>query len=216
MWESKAEAENNDFKCSAIEIGWDKHFKGWEYPKVYEWLENLQFQYDNYLIKVMDFGCGFSPFPQFIAQHFGRAYGVDQINKDPLLVYTLNRAYPDVHYHDDIFKLDEKFDAIISCSVLEHLEDEDERLRIYQRMKEMLNPGGKVCHIADYFFPKKMKVKKPGREVNFATLANTFGISYDPKMCPSAKGFDFEKIRHDIDFLFPNKLEARIMVAHDI
>lgn len=193
---------------------WTGDYKQWEYPAVFNWLKKIN------ATKVMDFGCGFSPFPQYLTGHGFEVWGVDDdsggyIHRFPF--EAIGSENPDVNYHiGSIFDLDEKFDAIISCSVLEHLEDEDERIKIYQRMKEMLNPSGKVCHIADYFFPKKMKWKKPGREVNFATLADAFGVPYDPRMCPGADGFDFEKIRPDIDFMFPNNFEARIMVAHNI
>ncbi len=180
---------------------------------MFGWLQKSQAK------KVMDFGCGVSPLPQFLTENGFEVWGVDNDTEGYIKeigVDNVGSNYSNVHYHDNLFDLDEKFDAIISCSVLEHLKDEDERIKIYQRMKEMLNPGGKVCHIVDYFFPEEMKRRKPGREVNFATLADTFGITYDPKTCPGAKSFDFEKIRSDIDFMFPHRFMARIMVAHDI
>ena len=69
--------------------------------------------------KVMDFGCGASPFPQFLVDNGFEVWGVDnnamctmgKIDKDSQVRYWVG----------DILDLDEKFDAIFSCSVLEHV-----------------------------------------------------------------------------------------------
>ena len=189
---------------------WYSHFKAWEYSKGYLWLKASGAK------KVMDFGCGVSPIPQFLANQGFEVWGVDN-NSDNYCSIPgmgkdkLQELYPDVHYHfGEIFDLDEKFDAIVSFSVLEHLGEEGEKLRIYKRMGELLNDGGKVCHIVDCYSPEAWPSKLRGEVIHFPPLLNSFDISFDPTLWP-----DPQRVPEGVSPYFLGG-GTRVMVAHDV
>jgi 2-polyprenyl-3-methyl-5-hydroxy-6-metoxy-1,4-benzoquinol methylase len=189
---------------------WYSHFKAWEYSKGYLWLGASGAK------KVMDFGCGVSPFPQFLANRGFEVWGVDNNSNNyysasDLGTDKLQELYPDVHYHfGEIFDLDEKFDAIVSFSVLEHLGEEERKLRIYKRMKELLNDGGKVCHIVDCYSPEVWPRKLRGEVIHFPPIVTSFDISYDPTLCPNPQEVPPAVSPYFLGF------GTRVMVAHDV
>ncbi len=246
VWESKTEAGSDEFKevvkgIRAIgdrmadkfgvshkklfpEIRW-LDFKMWEYPKVFQWLKKSGAK------KVMDFGCGYSPFPQYLAENGFEVWGVDDDSTDyirNLGLKNLQKAHPDVHYYvGDIRDMTEKFDAIISCSVVEHI-PAIKIDSIFEKMKELLGENGKMCHIVDHYFPdygKRMRM-------NFLATVRQLGFSADETMCPEHPDF-VSKSMDKIDFMYyphrknelndgvghfmkPARREARIMIGDDV
>ena len=237
-WESKAEAESAEFReivrgIRAIgdrmadkfethkklfpEVRW-LDFKTWEYPKVFQWLKKSGAK------KVMDFGCGYSPFPQYLAENGFEAWGVDDDSTDyirNLGLENLQKAHPDVHYYvGDIRDMDEKFDAIVSCSVVEHISP-DKIDSIFEKMRELLGENGKMCHIVDHYFPDY------GRRLrmNFLATVRQLGFSADETMCPEHPDF-VSKSMDKIDFMYyphrtghfmkPARREARILIGDDV
>lgn len=189
---------------------WYSHFKAWEYSKGFLWLKASGAK------KIMDFGCGVSPFPQFLANQGFEVWGVDN-NSDNYLSASdmdadkLQTMYPDVNYHfGSIFDLNEKFDAIVSFSVLEHLGEEEQKLRIYKRMGELLNDGGKVCHIVDCYSPEVWSRKLRGEVIHFPPLVTSFNISFDPALCPNPQEVPQKVSPYFLGF------GTRVMVAHDV
>jgi hypothetical protein len=199
---------------------WCKDFKIWEYPKMFFWLKKLQEQY-NRPLKIIDFGCGFSPFPQFLAENGFDVWGIDNNYRDglyetsrpPIGINNMKKAYPDVHYHvGEIYELNDKFDAIVSLSVLEHI-NEKELEKIYAAIKKLLS-SGKSCHIVDYYFPDKYPRMD---RINFIKLVKTFNFSYDSYLCPGTVEFDFPNLlKRKKDFLFPEQKTSRILIGDDV
>lgn len=239
VWESKTEAESDEFKAIAnairvtgnglVDIDDKRHpgffpenrwldFKTWEYPKVFQWLKKSGAK------KVMDFGCGFSPFPQFLANEGFEVWGVDNDSNDYIKnigLENLQKAYPDVHYYvGDILDLDERFDAIISCSVIEHIPKAETDL-IFPKMRELLGENGKMCHIVDHYFPEYGRRMR----MNFTETVKALGFSADETMCPEHPDF-VSKSMDKIDFMYyphktgvflkPARREARIMIGDDV
>jgi hypothetical protein len=218
VWESNTEAESAEFRRIHEAIGESKenrHFKVWEYPKMFQWLKRSGAK------KVMDFGCGFSPFPQFLCDNGFEVWGVDNDSMGTMgdkNSFITNPLTSSVHYYvGNIHDLDETFDVIFSCSVIEHIPEED-RMPIFKKMRDL---SGKMCHIIDFYWPEK-RGRDPHR-VDIKGIVDTFGISHDPVFCPGAPEFSFGKLRHKendphIDFL-PHGIkcqESRIMIGDDV
>lgn len=217
------------------EVRW-LDFKTWEYPKVFQWLKQLQSSIlttwwvdgephqTPTKLKVMDFGCGYSPFPQYLAENGFEAWGVDDDSTDyirNLGLENLKIAHPDVNYYvGDIRDLDEKFDAIVSCSVMEHIPGRKID-SIFEKMRELLGENGKMCHVVDHYFPEY------GRRIrmNFLATVRQLGFSADETMCPEHPDF-VSKSMDKIDFMYyphrtgrfikPARREARIMIGDDV
>jgi hypothetical protein len=242
-WESRKEAETEEFQRIASEIRavgnplstklkdsvpllfpetrWNRDFKAWEYPRAFKWLNKLQESYDRPL-RVMDFGCGFCPFPQFLANKGYNVWGVDNDSDEHIDMVGINNMinfYPDVHYFfGEIGDLDIPFDAIISLSVIEHVR-ESERSNVYWKMKELLGDKGKSFHIVD-FYPGERTYRLHNR-VNFVELAKTFGYSYDEALCPGSSQckeiMSTEELRDlGVDLMFPDHNSSRILLADDV
>ena len=170
----------------------------------------------------MDFGCGFSAFPQFLAKQGFEVWGVDDDSHN-----TMDRAQKGtpVNYHiGSILDLDEPFDAIVSCSVMEHITEADVDL-ILPKMRELLGENGKMCHVIDHYFPdygRRMRL-------NFTEFAKKFGFTVDETMCPEHPDF-VSKSMDKIDFMFypharndeagvymkPARREARVLIGDDV
>jgi len=199
---------------------WFKDFKVWEYPKVYTWLRKLGA--DNNKLKVMDFGCWACPFPEFLATEFNmEIWGVDNDDWKDLgkIGYEkIRSAYPNVNYFfDDVEKLPENnFDAIFSCSVLEHI-PQNLQIEILNCLKSKLNKNGRMLHIVDFYFPEKHG--KEGRRINFWDICKKMNYEVKtPNLCPGNPTFDFEKIRKEklVNFLREWNQEARVVIGDDL
>lgn len=202
-------------------------FKVWEYPFVYLWLEKLSEKLDlDRKLRVMDFGCGRSIFPEFLARKGFEVWGVDTDEHGYIAPFkeNINKQYPNVIYWiGSVFDFDLcKFDAIISCSVLEHLIPQEFRVKVIRRLKELLESHGKMVHVVDFYFPEMLA--GPGSRTDFYELGQIFGWDVgDPAMCPGSSIFDFNKIRGRINFILPiiqpikphKRLQARIAIGDD-
>lgn len=201
---------------------WTRSFKAWEYPFIYLWLEKLSEKLNlNRKLKVMDFGCGRSPFPEFLARKGFGVWGVDNDRSGFIrpIKKEMKLYYPNTFYWiGEIFDFDAvKFDAIVSCSVIEHLLPQEYKVKVIKKLKELLEPHGKMLHIVDFYFPE-MKAKK-NHGTNFYELGKIFGFNIgDPAMCPGAPDFNFDKIKEKINFITPEeaKTQARIAIGDDI
>ena len=201
---------------------WTQSFKAWEYPFVFLWLEKLakNLKLDRKL-KVMDFGCGRCAFPEFLARKGFEVWGVDNDANNFIkpIRKEIDKHYPHVTYWlGDVLDFNKaKFDAIISCSVIEHILPSSTRLGAVQKLRDLLEPHGKMLHIADYYFPE-MKTRKKN-QIDFLELCTRFGFSVgDQKMCPGSPEFDFDIVRKRANLIIPSnrKTEARVAVGDDV
>jgi 2-polyprenyl-3-methyl-5-hydroxy-6-metoxy-1,4-benzoquinol methylase len=197
---------------------WFKHFKVWEYPFAKEWLDALSAKLGKPYLKVMDFGCWLSPFPEYLALQGHEAWGVDNNSWGHVNQSNVQFHYPHVNYFiDDVRNITERgFDAITSCSVLEHI-PEPLRFELLRYLKTLLQPEGKMMHIVDFYFPEKPN--KDGKRTDFWKVAQQMGYSVrDPSLCPGSPMFDFESIRsgNRVHFLREWNQEARIAIGDDI
>ena len=208
-------------------------FKAWEYPFTYLWLKELDKQRrsrnKNLLpLRVMDFGCGVSMFPEFLAREGFDAWGVDNDAHHYIepVKEDMRKCYPNVKYWiDDVFNFPEatKFDAIVSCSVLEHLTPSAFRLKVVRKLKSLLKPTGKMLHVVDFYFPEMGASEDATIDMYEMGQEFSFDVG-DLKMCPGSPIFDFEKIRDEINFIVPllhpikpkKKFQARIAIGDDI
>jgi hypothetical protein len=183
-------------------------FKPWEYSFVYEWLKTFSASLNlDRKVRVMDFGAGKSPFGQFLVERGFEVWGID--NNSMSCGWTFES--PDVTYwHGSIMDFeDTKFDAIVSCSVLEHLHSDDARIMITKKLRDLLNPHGKMIHVIDYNYPEREIPE--GRRTDFYKLAQALEFEVpDLTLCPGAPGFDFENIRHKLNLVCVDKYSALI------
>jgi cyclopropane fatty-acyl-phospholipid synthase-like methyltransferase len=166
----------------------------------------------------MDFGCGFSPFPQFLAKQGFEVWGVDDNSQNTMGEVDKHGSVK--YYIGNILDLDEKFDAIISCSVIEHITEADVDL-IFPKMRELLGENGKMCHVIDHYFPEYGQRTR----VNFTEMAKKFGFAVDETFCPEHPDF-VSRTMDKIDFMYyphktglfikPARREARIMIGDDV
>ena len=193
---------------------WTSYFKVWEYPFVYRWLQSIGTG-----LKVMDFGCGQTPFAEFLSRKGYEVWGVDQDflgSPTQLSEEVLKQAYPLVNYHiGNVHQMPERdFDAIISCSVLEHIRPDASLFEIARHLRGLLKPGGKMLHIVDYYFPKK-KGRAHAR-INFYGLAEAMGVGVEDQIiCPGSESFSFEDVKKQVSFVLPKLLESRIAIGDD-
>lgn len=207
---------------SQLKNVWTQRFKAWEYPFIYLWLEKLSEKLNlNRKLKVMDFGCGRSAFPEFLASKGFEVWGVDNDKNRFIspIKKEMDLYYPNVSYWvGEIFDFNLiKFDAIISCSVIEHIIPSEYRIKVIKKLKELLEPHGKMMHIVDFYFPELEAGE--GNRTNFYELSKIFGFNIgDLAMCPGAPGFNFNKIREKINFIMPKKrkTQARIAIGDDM
>jgi 2-polyprenyl-3-methyl-5-hydroxy-6-metoxy-1,4-benzoquinol methylase len=193
---------------------WFKHSKVWEYPFAVWWLKQLAERLGKQSLKVMDFGCWLCPFPEYLAQQGHEVWGVDDDSWGYFKQCDVGEYYPHVNYHvADVRTLGESdFDAIISCSVLEHIEPVL-RIDLLKHLGGMLQPDGKQMHLVDFYFPEM-----PGRDsqrMNFHQVAAKMGWGVpDLSLCPGADEFHFPLVRNRIRFVRKD-LEARIATGDD-
>jgi len=195
---------------------WYKHFKKWEYPLAYAWINGLKKETGRKCLKIMDFGCWLSPFPEFLCREGHKVWGVDNDDWGYIKNIDVSKHYPHVNYFiDDIEKLQERdFDAIISCSVLEHIPSTS-CMDILRKMRGMLKTDGKMMHIVDFYFPEKPR--KEGKRKNFYAIAQALGFSIgDLKYCPNSPEFDLETVKKSMNFGYPQWNESRIAIGDDV
>lgn len=238
VWENKTQSNSNSFKqiCDEVErVGkpsrhfmpgyeriknvWTQSFKAWEYPFIYLWLEKLSKQLHlNRKLKVMDFGCGRSVFPEFLAIKGFDVWGIDN---DREHFISPIRKEMEIHYPHVTYWIGEildfnltKFDAIVSSSVLEHILPVDHRLKIVKKLKVLLESHGKTLHIIDFYFPE-MKAKKDNR-IDFYKMCKESDFTIgDMSMCPNSPEFNFNEARRKVDFILPEygNRQARIAIG---
>jgi len=95
---------------------------------------------------VLDFGCGDGQMVRQLRESGYHAYGTD-------VVLSEQNQFIRLIPNDDAYRIpfdDRKFDAVISCSVLEHVKNLDEAVA---EMHRVLKPGGFCLH----FFPPKLR-----------------------------------------------------------
>lgn len=194
---------------------WFKDNKVWEYPFALQWLEQVSARLGKKHLKIMDFGCFLSPLPQYIARRGHEVWGVDDDSWGCIGNCDTGTHYPDVHYFvDDVRNLKEDgFDAIMSCSVFEHIMD-PLRLELLQYLQSLLGGGGMQMHIVDFYFPEKRR--RRGQRMNFYQVAQQMGYSLgDSSYCPGSPEFDFNSLRDKLRFIRPQQKESRIAIGDD-
>jgi hypothetical protein len=189
----------------------------WEYPFTKMWLDSLVQEIGKPSLKIMDFGCWLSPFPEYLAQQGHEVWGVDDDSWGHLKGFGAKSHYPNVHYFvDDVRSIPERgFDAITSCSVLEHIPG-PLRFELLGFLKTLLQPAGKMMHIVDFYFPEKPN--KGGKRTDFWRVSQEMGYAVSqPDMCPDHPSFDFERIRKGklVRFLREWSQEARVAIGDD-
>lgn len=193
-------------------------FKIWESPFAYFWLENLSKKL-NRKLKVMDFGCGISPFPNYLAHKGYDVVAIDDNswNRPDEIKHSLIVNYPKVSYWwGNVFDYHKvEFDAIISMSVLEHVESNQRRVDIMKKLKGLLNTDGAMLHIIDFYYPEFEA--NPDRIVNFFELCNSMNFNFDPNLCPGSPNFDFSKaVQMELVSVNPKLPQSRIAIGDDI
>lgn len=203
-------------------------FKAWEYSFTYLWLKELSEELNlDRKLRVMDFGCGKSVYPEFLAQEGFEVWGVDNDIHSYIAPVRkeMDVYYPNAHYWiGEIFDFDlMKFDAIISCSVLEHLVPSEYRIQVLGKLRELLEVHGKMIHVVDFYFPDGLAAE--GSRIDLYQLGKIFGFDTgDSAMCPGSPTFDFDSIKEKINFIAPTMrsmkpkrlLQARIAIGDDI
>lgn len=192
-------------------------FKVWEYPFVCAWLEKFSKSVDlGRKVRVMEFGCGRSPFPQFLVNRGFEVWGVDNDSwnfKNQMTDIGVNYWVGNVMNFDR----DIKFDAIVSCSVIEHIPNDAARIKVMKKLRSLLYPHGKMLHAIDFYYPEFKP--QPGRRINFYDLCKSVGFGLgDLSMCPGSPGFNFENVRNKLNLVSVNKTkpQSRIAIGDDI
>jgi len=200
--------------------GYAGEFKIWEAPFMYFWLQRLSEKL-NKKLKVLDFGCGISPFPTYLASKGFKVFGIDNDNwtyKDNALK-AFGKNHSQVSYWwGDIFNYDmEQFDAVISMSVLEHVVSDELRIKTIKKLQSLLIPGGAMLHIIDYYYPEYHNAA-PDSHVNFFKIAEAMNFSFkNSQLCPGSPDFNF-KLLSELNLLNikPRKPQSRIAIGDDI
>ncbi len=144
-------------------------------------------------ISILDFGTGISPFPAYL-NHIGykSVTCMDKVRgRYPRIdeeVY--NKKYDSsVTYikRDSIGRSLGTFDVIFSASVLEHIENEQDRIDVLALLARRLAPSGLFIHVVDY----KEINGSPVNLTNFKKLIDNCGvpISYKPGQTPGCRQF---------------------------
>jgi len=215
----------NDFKAQVPKFKWGGKFiksKLWEYPRAFLWLDALRTKLKRD-ITVIDFGCGYSPFPQFLHTRGFNVIAIDD-NSNP---YFNNNLVPD-HYSGPKYWIGdireyagEKVDAIVSCSVIEHVKVKTLN-EIFEKFKSLLKPDGAQAHLIDFYFPERtwpLGEAYGNVRVNFWDLANKFNFHVpDSKRCPESPDFDLELLRPELKMFIKDigRCEDRVFIGDDI
>jgi 2-polyprenyl-3-methyl-5-hydroxy-6-metoxy-1,4-benzoquinol methylase len=193
---------------------WFNYSKVWEYPFALHWLDKLAQHLGKTSLKIMDFGCWLCPFPEYLAQMGHTVWGVDDDSWGHIRQCGALELYPHVKYHiaDVRTLVGGEFDAIISCSVLEHIEP-TLRIELLNHLKSMLQPQGKQMHMVDFYFPEKPN--RDHQRMNFWDVATRMGWDVgEVRLCPGSPDFNFNALRGEISFVRGDK-EARIAIGDD-
>jgi len=124
--------------------------RGWEYPWA---IETAELEED---MKVLDVGCGMSPFLIYLGKAGLKCYGVDPdnvIHHDGLWGYDKNFGKPYIletrkENMSEISFPDNFFDRVFCLSVMEHLK-KGEVIEGLKQMKRVLKPGGLLLITVD-------------------------------------------------------------------
>lgn len=193
-------------------------FKVWELPFVHAWLERLSKSLNlDRKVRVMDFGCGRSPFPEFLVSKGFEVWGVD----DNSWKFMNSLEDSGVNYWvGDVLNFDKnvKFDAIVSCSVFEHIISNAARIKAVKKLKSLLHNHGKMLHVIDFYYPE-MRASE-GISTDFYAFGRAAGFDLgDLTMCPGAPDFNFDaNVRNKINLVSVNKdkPQSRIAIGNDI
>lgn len=121
-----------------------------------ETVENLK-NYNKYIFtkifdkdfkeRVLDFGCGFGTFCEFIFKNFNFEIIGYEVNENA----KIELKKKNVQYIDSLRAYNKKFETVVSLNVLEHIEDDKKAISdIYK----LLNDGGKLI----LYLPHSMRI----------------------------------------------------------
>jgi len=191
--------------------------KGWELPVLVIWLQDLQKKL-NKKIRVMDFGPAYSPLPQLLQDYGFEVVGLDNDQSKCFRRKPIYKAFPNINYfigtiHD--YAPTERFDAIVSASVIEHIRPDvlDKALTC---MRHLLQPDGKMAHVADFIFPDK--TMSGTYKIDFFKLGKDFNFNIpNEKMCPGSPTFDWDYVKKTENLIDENMGNAtRLLIGDDI
>lgn len=187
--------------------------KVWEYPVTYKWLMDLIKHSDKKQLRIMDFGCGWSTYPEALAQEGHEVWAVDNDKWKLLKKSNCQKYLTTTNYFvgeiEDIPV--DNFDVILSHSVLEHVKAK-RRNEIVNAFCKLLALTGKQLHIIDYFLPEHNHFKN---NIDFYVMGQKCGFEIDDmKYCPGSPEYNFESIRQETYVRFYNR-ETRIAFGHD-
>ena len=107
-------------------------------------IENLIRQYANFDIKLanmLDFGCGNGDFIVYFSAKVKNAVGYDISNEILKVAQERCRDLSNVRFENDLGKIKEKFDIVLSVTVLQHILDNDELKKNLYKIGNLCNKG---------------------------------------------------------------------------
>lgn len=138
----------NNMKLTDTQINsptyWDGQYrgKGIDREKTLRQDEYLKIIGDDPWNRVIELGCGLSPFPLMAAEKYFISCGLDYAKET---VARLKSRYPSVYYYEgDALKTefpDNYFDAVVAGEIIEHLEDP---IALLREMSRICINGGKI------------------------------------------------------------------------
>lgn len=148
------------FKSRAIELGQEVgryHRKIWEYAVIAQVYRERIWQLREYPPRVLGFGCGTEPLPNWFFDHGAVVTATDGPIK-PAWTDTNQHASRLGNYHevdmnsipDDL--LDGSFDFTWSCGSFEHIGGIDQSIEFFRNQMRCLKPGGIACHTTEFNF----------------------------------------------------------------
>ena len=146
-------------------------------------------------ISILDFGTGRSPFPAYL-DHSGYKNVTCFDKEDGRYRKVDEKAYNNLYdssikyiKSNKIKRSLGKFDVIYSASVLEHISDKKELLRILWLLTRHVTPGGLFIHVVDY--KRNATTGKPEGLKNLKKMIDNCGIdiSYKREETPGCRQF---------------------------